>query len=289
MPAAAVDIVVIHYRTPELLLECLERLALYAPAASTLVVDTSGVAGDLTAARRSFPEARFVETVNHSLANAVNTGLKQTEAPFVLQMNADVMLAAGTLEAMLERLQRPSVGMVGPRCRTPGGAWQNQGILYRPYYAYLEFSKAAAVPVPWLSGCCQMVRREVLTEVGGMNSSFRFYNEDVEWCWRLRRAGYRCELVRAWVLHVGGASTPADERFMLEGLRGGMILSRQYKSRLYRSLHRQGVRRYAEWRCRNEGAGVYTDLASMFAAKRFDESPFGDTLNDENPAFLRGS
>ena len=309
--ATALSVVVTHYRTPRLLLECLHKLARHAPGASVLVVDTGGDPAELAQAKQAFPGVRFVETVNHSLANAVNTGLKHAQAPFTLQMNADVMLAAGVVEAMLARFEDEAVGMVGPRCRTPTGAWQNQGLFYRPYYDYLAFSKRAAVRVPWLSGCCQLLRRKALEHVGGMNSSLRFYNEDVEWCWRLRRAGYRCELVREAVLHVGGASTPADDRFLVEGLRGGMALSRQYKSKPYRSLHALGVLGFATWQSRKNvevgkraahktavyqtatyqtatyQTAVYQDIARMFRAEQFDESPFGPTLNDANPAFLR--
>ncbi len=301
MPAADLSnlsVVVTHYRTPELLLECLKRLAMHAPGVTTLVVDTGGEADQLVPAKRAFPAVRFTQTVNHSLANAVNTGLKQTATSFVLQMNADVLLLAGTVQAMLKRLQAPEVGMVGPRCYTPAGGWQDQGVLYRPYYAYLTLTEQPAVRVPWLSGCCQLLRREAVEKVGGMNSSLRFYNEDVEWCWRLRRTGYRCELVHAAALHVGGASTPPDDRFVLEGLRGGMVLSQRYKPRLYRSLHRAGVRRYAEWRSRGaadvgaadvgaadvDPADMYQQVARMFSAGRFDESPFGDTLTESSPA-----
>ncbi|CAN5731687.1 hypothetical protein BH24DEI2_BH24DEI2_10090 [soil metagenome] len=291
---AALGVVVTHYRTPELLLECLQNLTLHAPSASVLVVDTGGEAAASTQAKQAFPAVRFIEAVNHSLANAVNTGLKQTDASFVLQMNADVMLAAGVVEAMLARFDDEAVGMVGPRCRTPTGAWQNQGLFYRPYYVCLGLSGRPAVQVPWLSGCCQLLRREALDRTGGMNSSLRFYNEDVEWSWRLRRAGYRCELVREAVLHVGGASTPADDRFLLEGLRGGAALSRQYKSKPYRSLHALGVLGFAAWQSRRRTGGnapddktVYKNVARMFRTEQFNESPFGPTLNDANPAFLR--
>lgn len=291
MCADELSIVVTHYRTPELLRDCLAKLAAHAPGVPVLVVDTSGTDG-LTRLKRDFPQVYFVETANHSQAHAVNVGLKRTTTPFVLQMNADVLLLAGTLKMMRKRFRDPAVGMVGPRCRTPAGTWQNQGVFYRPYYAYLTLTERRAVRVPWLSGCCQLLRREAVEQVGGLNSSFRFYNEDVEWCERLRRAGYRCELVSAAVVHVGGASTPADERFLLEGLRGGAALSRRYRPKLYRSLHRLGVRHYAAWRAEGLYAGgvyaegVYAKVAHMFGTGQFDESPFGPTLNEDNPAFL---
>ncbi len=284
------SVVVTHYRTPELLLECLQKLAMHVPEAAVLVVDTGGRAAELADAKRLFPAVRFTKTVNHSLANAVNTGLKQTTTPFVLQMNADVMLTAGVVEAMLARFATAEVGMVGPRCRNPAGKWQDQGLFYRPYYAALTLSERRAVRVPWLSGCCQLVRREVVDRVGGMNSSLRFYNEDVEWCWRLRRAGYRCELVREAVLHVGGASTPPDDRFLIEGLRGGMVLSRRYRPKLYRALHAYGVHAHAAWQSgvtepKTGDRSVHQKVTHMFGAGQFDESPFGATLTEDNPAF----
>ena len=287
--SSALSIVVTHYRTPQLLHDCLTRLEVYAPDATVTVVDNSS--GDnFLEVTRAFSRVKVIEAPNHSMADAVNRGLKAAKTPFILQMNADLMLGASTLPSLLEALQHPSVGMVGPRCRTPAGKWQDQGLFYRSYYALLDFTDRASVTVPWLSGCCQMVKREVVERLGGMDSSLRFYNEDIEWCWRVRRGGYRCELIKESVLHVGGASTPPDPRFIVEGLRGGYVLSQRFKSPLYRTLHRYAVQGYIALRARftsqDAERQAYRDTATMFAARHFDESPFGETLTTTNPHFL---
>ena len=210
--ASQLSIVVIHHRTPDLLQGCLARLGRFAPEADVLVVDT-GPESESAALVESFQGVRFLNTRNHSLAHAVNVGLKdwlETSRPFVAHLNADVMVEADTLSALLGVLELSEVGMVGPRVVTPGGAWQNQGFPYRRHYRRLARAAASArtssidppsanapsVDVPWLSGCLQMTRRDVVARVGGMNSTLRFYNEDMEWCWRVRAAGLRVPVGR---------------------------------------------------------------------------------------------
>lgn len=282
-------VIITHYKTPELLTECLTRLQHFAKAASLIVVDSSPEDDALRVLQRSFPTVRALRVTNHSMANLVNVGLKVAQTPYLLQMNADVMMEADTLAAMLKALEKPAVGMVGPRCRTPTGSWQNQGPGYAINYALLELTKRPSLSVPWLSGCCQMLKREVLERVGGLDSSLRFYNEDIEWCWRIRRAGYSCALVRESVLHIGGASTPEDDKFVLEGFRGGYVLSQRYKPALYRWGHRTGVRLYAGYKLRTakspSESQTYQKLLEMFQTECFEESPFGMTLDKTNPNF----
>ena len=284
-------IIVTHYRTPELLKVCLERLESFALGAKLVVVDSSPEDDALVMVRNHFPEVSVLSAPNHSMANLVNEGLKFAQTPYLLQMNADVMLEANTLPAMLEALAQPGVGMVGPRCRMRDGSWQNQGPGYSVNYALLELTKRPSLSVPWLSGCCQMIKREVLDEVGGLDSSLRFYNEDIEWCWRIRKVGYTCKLVRASVLHIGGASTPDDANFLLEGFRGGYVLSQRYKSTLYKWGHRRGMQLYASYKVRTaktpDEKKTYQKVLEMFRDERFEESPFGVTLGEANPHFLQ--
>lgn len=235
---------------------------------------------------------RVLRTSNHSLAHAVNVGLKEASTPFIAHMNADVMVGPETFERLLGTLQTPNVGMVGPVAHTPPGRPQPQGPLYRLHHGRLARSPRAAVVVPWLSGCLQVLKGEVVKRVGGMNASLRFYNEDMEWCWRIRRAGYRCELVGTEVLHLGGASTPKTPHFLVEGYRGGYRLSQMYRSRLYRSAHRRAVLAESAWRAHHSRDPVqrnaYQKIHEMFRRETFFESPFGETLEETNPDFLGG-
>jgi GT2 family glycosyltransferase len=284
MPLSDLTILVIHYRTPDLLKGCLAELRAHASGARVVVVD-SGPPGE-----RPRLSVETLEVPNHSFAHAVNCGLKLTHTPFVAHMNADVFVGAETFPDLLAAAGRPGVGLVGPRVRTRAGRFQNQGLPYRRHYARLQRSQRNSASVPWLSGCLQLLRTEAVAQIGGMDASLRFYNEDMEWCLRLRRAGWACELVRTDVLHLGGASTPKDPRFIVEGYRGGYKLSQRYHGALYQRLHRTVVRVQSAWNARFAKDATQrqaaTQVLEMFRAGRFDESPFGETLSDTNLALL---
>jgi N-acetylglucosaminyl-diphospho-decaprenol L-rhamnosyltransferase len=284
-----ISLVVVHFKTPLLLKHCLRRLRRYAPRAHLVVVD-SGDVEETARLLEAFPKVKLIEVPNHSLAHAVNTGLGVCETDVIGHLNADVFVGEATFPRLLKALRGEGVGMVGPLPVTPEGTVQDQGPLYRLYTWRLQrLPVGASLGVPWLAGCLQVMRREVFQSVGGMDDSLRFYNEDIDLCARVRREGWACRLVNAPVLHLGGSATPQDPRFLIEGYRGGYILSRRYQSPLYRALHRRVVLLEAGWRLRHDEnprrREAYRQIARMFREGRFEVSPFGDSLEEANPAF----
>jgi N-acetylglucosaminyl-diphospho-decaprenol L-rhamnosyltransferase len=274
-----VSIIVTYYKTPEILQECLRRLGNYANGAEIIVVDNDSKDGVL---ERLAPNIKGLWARNHSMADMVNVGLKAASKSYLLQMNADVYIEQDTLPGMLESLQNPKVGMVGPRCKDKQDQWQNQGLFYKSYYLQLEMAQTKSIAVSWLSGCCTMLRRDTLEKVGGMDPQFRFYNEDLEWSWRIRKAGYECRLVKNVVTHLGGSSTPKDPRFLIEGYRGGMVLSQMYKPRWYQAVHKKVVILEALYKQRfgtETKKKAYKQIYDMFVSQEFSKSPFGETLS----------
>jgi GT2 family glycosyltransferase len=133
------------------------------------------------------------------------------------------------MAALLDR--RPRVGAVGPRTvgadgtvqvsfgppLTPLGEWRQRrlvrGVRGRDPGALARAGALAAVEhePAWLSASCLMARREALAEVGGFDEAFFLYEEDVDLCLRLRRAGWSVVFTpAAAVVHHLGRSTEAD-------------------------------------------------------------------------------
>lgn len=287
------SIVVVHHGVPRVLARCLDRIASHAPEAEVVLVDTAPDEAVLSDACRRVPGLRIRRAPNHSLAHAVNIGLRATGGRLVVHMNADVYLEADTLHRLRAALESdPRAGLAGPLARTQAGRSQDLGPLYALHYARLRLRSGRAgagahVPVPWLAGFLQLVRREVLADCGGLDASLRFYNEDLEFCLRARRAGYRCLLVDAPVVHLGGSSTPSAAAFEVEGYRGGLQLSRRFLPRWARRLHELGVlllsaamSRWARDPVRRE---AHRAIGAMVRSRRYDDSPFGATLNDAAP------
>ena len=270
------SILVLHYRTPDILRTCLDKLAAAAPGVRVVVVN-SGPPEDVAGLG-----AETLQVPNHSFAHTLNCGLKLVTTPYAAHMNADVYVTEETFPKLLEVLKQPGVGMAGPRARTPDGRFQNQGLPYKRHYARLERQKIS-IPVPWLSGCLQLVKMDAVAAVGGMDASLRFYNEDTEWCYRFRQGGFACHLVDTDVLHLGGSSTPADPRFIVEGFRGGYKLSQRYHGHVYQTLHRTVVRVMGAWGSSFAKTPAQRQASAqvreMFRQGSFDESPFGETLD----------
>ncbi|RIH84001.1 N-acetylglucosaminyl-diphospho-decaprenol L-rhamnosyltransferase [Calidithermus terrae] len=230
------SVVVISHNSLRVLPECLERLQRHYPHAQLIVVDAASSDGSLEFARQ-FPGVKALSVANRGYAYAVNRGLEAATGRRVAVMNSDVYLEAGDLEALGAALDdHPKAVMAGPVLVTPHGRPQSFGPLYVPYYLNLRAPRA----VSWISGALILLKRELLLELGGMDERLFFYNEDLEWGIRARRKGFGVLLVPRRVLHLGGASTPNDPRFIAEGYRGGLIVSQTHYPWLH-GLHRKAV------------------------------------------------
>lgn len=283
------DVAVIHHRTPALLERALSHLSDVAPATPVQVLDTGPDPDEARRAARVHPRASVVPLANHSYAHAFNQALKQARGDLVVVMNADVWVGPTTLDALAAPFGDPDVALVGPLARTPDGRLQDQGWPYRWHRrAVIARGPFATVDVPWLSGYLLAVRRDAAMDVGGMDAGLRFFNEDLEWSYRLRRAGWRCRLVGEEVAHVGGAATPVAGRFLVEGLRGGMVFADRMRGPVRRELQRWAVGAFATIRSRTGSAddrAVWAAVGRMMRAGRYDVSAFGPTLADDAPGF----
>ena len=289
MPHEALEVAVIHHRTPTLLTQALERLALVAPELPVRVVDTAFDRSLALQLDGAHPRLTWLPVPNHSYAASVNAAARHAQRPLLLQMNADVLLAERTIHDLLRALEDPRVAVAGPLPRTPSGALQDLGVPYRWHYARLHWrqrmrARSPSVGVPWLSGCVQLLRREALMAVGGFDARLRFYNEDLEWCTRARRAGWRCRLVPSEVVHVGGASSRQRLVFTLEGLRGGYAITRRHGPAWLRPLHRWGLAAAAWTLAHTERAPArrqaWRALAQRSIRDDLDRATFGTALDD---------
>ena len=62
-------------------------------------------------------------------------------------------------------------------------------------------------------GACMLVRREALKQVGPLDEGFLMYAEETDWCFRIKKAGWKVFYVSgATVYHYGGASAQTEER-----------------------------------------------------------------------------
>lgn len=263
-PAVDLSVVVLSYQTRDLLRECLEALdpatgGLPGPA-ELVVVDNGSTDGSRELVRTRFPGVALIEPArNLGFAGANNLGLQRSCGRFVLLLNADARVMPGAVGEMLRFLERrPDVGLVGPRLVYPDGRDQDCAFALPtlpmafldvfPLHHHLPGARFTArlngrhrvagrrepFPIGHPLGACMLVRRAAFEAAGLLDAGYFMYAEEIDWCIRLRRAGWGIYCVpTAVVVHHGGASTGQPRH------RAAMLVE------LYRSRYRLFRRHYS--------------------------------------------
>ena len=235
-----VTLVIPAYNRADLLVRCLESLRHTVGATWEAVVVDNGSPEDLSAARAAFPEMRWeVLPRNVGYAAANNLGLSEARGRHVCLLNSDAELFPETLAGLVGYLdQNPTVGAVTPCNVGPDGipqatlspehtltmAWLRDSgwhLLFPSLPPFRDwmlpgFDYEREQEVATTQTTCLLIRGEAYRQVGEMDPElFLFYN-DVDYCRRLRRAGWRLVyLPHPRVVHLGSASvvtTPWKER-----------------------------------------------------------------------------
>jgi N-acetylglucosaminyl-diphospho-decaprenol L-rhamnosyltransferase len=168
---------------------------------------------------------------NLGLGSGANRGVGRTTGEYVLVSNPDITVEPGCVKALAAVLDAdPGVGIVGPLVQNPDGTVYPSprvfpGLLdsighaliglvkpdnpFTRRYKLLDIDRtAASADVDWVSGSCFMARRAAWDEVGGFDESYFMYAEDMDLCWRVKRAGWRIAFEPAGrVVHIQGHST----------------------------------------------------------------------------------
>ena len=167
---------------------------------------------------------------NEGYARAVNAGAAATASQWLLVLNPDTRLAAGSLARLLATAATdPRIGCLGPDLHNPDGTEYPTGRRFPSllvgglhaclgpvwpgnpatrHYHMAEVDRSAPLRVDWVSGACVLLRRDAFDAVGGFDGGYFMYFEDMDLCLRLARAGWRVVFdPQAEVVHVGGNST----------------------------------------------------------------------------------
>jgi N-acetylglucosaminyl-diphospho-decaprenol L-rhamnosyltransferase len=152
---------------------------------------------------------------------------------YMLVLNPDTVVRPGAIATLAAYLdEHPRCGIAGPRLRQPAGSTQPTRRRFprrlTPFFEssiveewwpknrwaramHMRDSADVAGEVDWLVGAALCVRRAASERVGGFDTSYHLYSEEVEWCWRMRRHGWTIDYVPCAVItHHEAASTSQD-------------------------------------------------------------------------------
>ena len=172
-----------------------------------LVSDNGNLSPEALAFLDSVPHRRVTYSWegDFNFPRKINFAVSHTHAPYVLLLNDDVEpINADWLAAMLEYAQQPAIGAVGAKLYYPDGRLQHVGVavgvcgvaahLLHQHPGGSEGCDGIAVTprnCSAVTGACLLTRRAVYDEVGGFDERLPLDFNDVDFCLRVRQAGYR--------------------------------------------------------------------------------------------------
>ena len=228
-----VSVIIVTWNVRDLLRMCLESLrpAVEEGWVEVIVVDNGSVDGTAGMVGGQYPGIRLIaNTENRGFGAANNQGMGVAQAPFLFLLNPDTVVLPQALERLIGFLGTHSrAGVVAPRLLNPDGSlqrnafrfpglWQVGLDLFPLHPRLMESSLNGRYPqertarepfeIDHPLGAALLVRREVWEQIGGFDENYFMYAEEVDWCWRIRRAGWSIwQVPGAEVVHYGGRST----------------------------------------------------------------------------------
>ncbi len=229
------SIIIVNYNVRDFLenaLKSIER-AIEGINAEVFVVDNASEDGSVEMLKQKFPWVKVIANDrNLGFARANNQALKIAKGKYILLINPDTVVQEDTFKVLISFLEsHPECGMAGCKILNPDGTLQLacRRSFPTPWVAFTKMvglstlfpkSKIFAkynltyldpdviTEVDLISGSFMMVRREVYEQVGGLDEDFFMYGEDIDWCYRIKKAGWKIYYVPlTQIIHFKGEST----------------------------------------------------------------------------------
>lgn len=211
------SIIITKYKNPEILKVCIDsiRRNLTIKDYEIIVADSEGEDETEMMMREDYPEVKYVPCrENIGFEGTVKNGYEKSKGKYVLILNHDIIVKKNSIENILTYLKNNSdVGLCGPKLLNFNESLQFScfrfytlmTIVYRRTFVgkfgfakkhldrflMKDFDHKSVREVDWLMGSALMTKREVLEKVGLMDSRFKLYFEDVDWCRRFWENGYK--------------------------------------------------------------------------------------------------
>jgi len=256
------SIIIVNYNTRRLTLDCLHSV--YASVTGytyeVLLIDNNSSDDSVSSIRNEFPQVGLIENKeNAGFSRANNQGIRLARGQYILLLNSDTIVEPDTFQIMLDYMNRhPEIGAAGCKVVLPDGSLDKACKRGFPtpsasfYYAF-GFSKLfpdrprfnqyqlgylnpdEEYEVDCLVGAFMMVRRKTIEEVGMLDEEFFMYGEDVDWCYRIKEAGWQIYYYpRTKIIHYKGASSRRKPyKIIYEFHRAMILFHRKHYKRNY--------------------------------------------------------
>lgn len=226
------SICIVNYQARQLLRDCLESIYQNPPPGlfECIVVDNHSNDGTQEMLKADFPDVNLiVNPQNLGYTFPMNQALKAANGRYLLQLNPDTLIHPQAFTRMIDFMEKhPDVGICSPKVLNDDGSMQKPcrrgesrplavigyfthlGKLFPKNHrlneylmSYMDENEIHAVA--GVAGSCMLIRREVVDQIGYLDERFFAYQEDADFCFRTRQAGWKVYYYpEAQITHFGG-------------------------------------------------------------------------------------
>lgn len=215
-PLPLVSIISVNFNQPEPTVEMIDSLLkITYPKVEIIIIDNGSTIGNLEESLQKFPSVKLIKSAeNLGFAGGNNLGIQKATGDYILLLNNDTIADPGFLEPLVQKcLNDTTIGVVSPKIyfyHEPG-ILQYTGIsditTFTTRNAGLGCYKKDEGQFDQDSetffghGAAMMIPRNVIEKVGMMAEIFFLYYEEMDWCKRIRDAGFKIFYVHNSVIY----------------------------------------------------------------------------------------
>jgi len=236
-----VSIIIVSWNVQDFLVACLESI-IKSPVAinepdgdkavvEIIVVDSASSDGTVDLLKNKYPQVTLLaQSENVGFTRGNNIGFEVAQGRYLFLLNPDTEIIGDAIPQMVDYMDNHNdIGIIGPHTLNSDGTTQSsrrhfptktlaffESTWLQPFapeammtHFYISDKPDDAIlDVDWMQGSALMTRREIYEAVGGLDTDYVMFSEEMDWCKRIRDAGWRgIYLGTAQIIHHGGKST----------------------------------------------------------------------------------
>ena len=232
MPGVSLSICIVTFQACDYLRECLRSVYKSPPDGKfeIIIVDNHSTDGTTVMLEEEFPEVKLIlNPTNMGFTAPMNQALKAGCGEYLLLLNPDTLIQPQAFNRLIAFMEdHPEVGICSPKVLNNDGSLQKpcRRGESRPWAVFTYFLGLSTLfpnsklfgeylmsykdenethEVAGVSGSCMLIRRKVVSQIGYLDERFFAYQEDADYCFQARKAGWKIYYVpTAQITHFGG-------------------------------------------------------------------------------------
>jgi len=224
-----IAVVILNWNGKNFLEKFLPNVIEYsADVAEVIIADNASTDDSVEFLKQNFPQIRLIQNAkNGGFSKGYNDALKHVDADYFVLLNSDIEVTKNWIQPVIDLMQsNPEIAVCQPKIRSyherekfeyAGAAG---GFIDRFGYPFCRGRIFDTIEIDsgqyddvceifWATGAAMFVKASIYKEFGGLDEDFFAHMEEIDFCWRVKNAGYNVMYCPdSTVYHVGGGTLP---------------------------------------------------------------------------------